>query len=59
MINACMLLMQHKVTASSLVENYSPLLALVLLYLLHCKTLGYAYEGLSVSNPYIMPIHRY
>lgn len=58
MTNAHMLLMQHKVTANSLVENYSPLLGLVVLCPLHCMTLEYAYEGLSVSITKSQYVHR-
>jgi len=50
MTNAHMVLMQHKVTANSLAENYSLLLGLVLLHHLHCMPLEYAYEGVSVSK---------
>lgn len=50
MTNAHVFLMQHKVTAKSLVENYSLLLGLVLLHLLHCMTLEYAYEGVPVGK---------
>lgn len=50
MTNVHVFLMQHKVTANSLVENYSLLLGLVLLHLQHCMTLEYAYEGVSVGK---------
>ena len=58
MTNAHVFLTQHKVTANSLAENYSLLLGLVLLHLLHCMTLEYAYEGASVSRR-ITPFQSY
>ena len=58
MTNAHVFLVQHKVTANSLVENYSLLLGLVLLHHLHCMTLEYAYEGVSVSKR-ITPFQSY